>query len=163
MARSTIRIEGLTRQSKRIESLKGVFYLTAAEGMLQFTIADLSNLKPVPDKRGVGIDYKKFWKDGNYWIADIALKYPAGGPVFESFETYWLSRNRLVLISPDGTKKFAPIDHEENGTAIRYRFREDAKTGLVLGNRKGWKIEYETPGPMREVPVTFELKGIPLP
>jgi hypothetical protein len=163
VARSTIRLNGLTRQSKRIESLTGTFYLTAADEMLQFTMTNLEKPKSPAPQKGVNLEFQKFTKDGNYWIADVDLRYPAGGPIFESFETYWLSRNRMFLVAPGGARKFAPVDHEENGTAIRYRFKEDMVRGPVLANLKGWKLEYETPGPMREVPVKFELKEIALP
>ena len=41
---------------------------------------------------------------------------------------------------------------------LQYVFKNRAKA--VGAN---WKIEYRTPGPMREVPIPFELKNIPLP
>jgi hypothetical protein len=41
---------------------------------------------------------------------------------------------------------------------LRYGFKNLA--GQV---GPGWKLEYRTPGPMREIVVPFELKDIPLP
>jgi hypothetical protein len=34
---------------------------------------------------------------------------------------------------------------------------------LVRGKPENWKVVYRTPGPMAEVPVTFEFKDVPLP
>ena len=91
----------------------------------------------------------------------MQLHYPANSAKFESFETYWLSRNRLTLIAPDGKTKHTTEDVEINGTALRDRFKEGKN--FQPQNLRGWKLEYESPGVMREVSVRFELKGIGLP
>jgi hypothetical protein len=44
-----------------------------------------------------------------------------------------------------------------------YRFKEDAKRGLVNPATKDWKLIYEVPSPPIEFTVPFELKDIPLP
>ncbi|HEY3787722.1 MAG TPA: hypothetical protein VGL71_02655, partial [Urbifossiella sp.] len=44
-----------------------------------------------------------------------------------------------------------------------YRFKEDAKRGLVNPASKDWKLVYEAPSPPLEFTVPFELKDIPLP
>ena len=44
-----------------------------------------------------------------------------------------------------------------------HRFKEDAAKGLGNPTVKGWSIVYETPAPLADVKVPFELKDIPLP
>ncbi len=155
-----VRLDGLTRASKQIAILQGTFNATAAEEMLRVTFADVTKPETKKDK-GVDVELKSFDKRGNYWIADMRLHYPAGGATFESFETYWSSRNRFTLIAPDGKTKYTTEDVEANGPALRYRFKESKD--FKPANLKGWKVDYETPGAMREAPVRFELKGIALP
>jgi hypothetical protein len=153
------RLDGVTRDSKRIASLPGTLRVTAAEEMLRFEFNDLT--RPAEQtQKGVKIGLRKFAKEGTYWIANLELSYPPGGAEFESFETFWLSRNRMTLIDPDGAK-FPATDEEIDSRRVRYRFKEDKN--FAPKNLKGWKMTFEAPGPIRETPVKFELKGIELP
>jgi hypothetical protein len=161
VAMTRVRLDGITRDSKQVALLQGTFHVTVAEEMLRFAFDDIGKPSALKQK-GVEVALRRFAKDGSYWIADIELRYPPGGAVFESFETYWVSRNRIVLIAPDGTK-VSTADEEINGNAVRYRLKEDKAKGFAPLSLKGWKMEYETPGALREVPVKFELKGIALP
>jgi hypothetical protein len=161
-ANTTLRfsIDGLNRDSKRIATLQGDLKVTAAAELLRFDFDDAA--KPADKKqKGIVVDLKKFDKEGNYWIADLRLHYPDTSASFESFETYWLSRNRFTLISPDGKSRHTTDDVEINGNLLRYRLK--VTNEFNPQSLKGWKLEYETPGVMREVPVKFELKGIALP
>jgi hypothetical protein len=156
-----VRLEGLTRASKQIALLQGSFRATAAEELLRFTFDDLTQ-SATKSERDVAVEFKKFEKQGTYWIADLQLHYPAQSAAFESFETYWLGRNRFTLLAPDKTRHVvSQEDVESNGSALRYRLKEGK--AFKPANLKGWKLEYETPGVMREIPVRFELKGISLP
>ena len=44
-----------------------------------------------------------------------------------------------------------------------YRFLTAGGKGPNLSDRKGWRLVYETPAPLVEFPVRFELKDIRLP
>jgi hypothetical protein len=143
-------LEGLNRSSKQISLLQGSLRVTAAEEMLRFAFDDLT--KPMAlMQNGVEVALQKFAKEGTFWIVDVELRYPKVSASFESFETYWVGRNRLTLVAPDGAAKFTTADEEINGNRVRYRFKEDKA------------MQYEAPGVLREVPVAFELKGIALP
>jgi len=161
-AQLRIPLEGLTRQSNQIALMQGTFRVTAAEEMLRFDFDDVTKAATVR-RRGVEVSLRKAAKEGTSWIVELGLRYPRGGAVFESFETYWTSRNRLTLTAPDGTTRYAATDEELNGNTVIYRFKEDKAKGFAPMNLKGWKLEYEAPGPFKEVPVKFELKGISLP
>ena len=44
-----------------------------------------------------------------------------------------------------------------------HRFKEDKAKGLTDPTAANWTIVYETPAPLVELKVPFELKDIPLP
>ena len=166
---STVRLGGITREAKRIAVLEGHFTVTASEKMLAFTFDDLTKGKTAialaaQDK--VVASLKSVEKDEKTWEFKIELSYPANIPKFESFES-WTTENRLRLVSPNAAKSFAPSDHEilMDGSRVvaTYRFKEDAKLGLVNPAAKGWKLIYEAPSPPLEFAVPFVLKDIPLP
>jgi hypothetical protein len=155
-------LEGLDRASKQIGILEGSFRVTAAEELLRFAFDDLTKTSAVK-QQGVEIVLRTPAKEGAYWLLDVELHYPKGSAVFESFETYWVSRNRLTLIAPDGRSRFVAADEEINGNVVRYRFKQNKAKGFAPQTLKGWNAEYDAPGVLREVPVRFELKGIMLP
>jgi hypothetical protein len=171
-----VKLTGLTRQSRKIAVLAGDFGVTASPEMLPFRFTDLGGKLPAPGelpkltaerlKGQVTATLKRFEKDGKTWEAEIELTYPPGQPVFESFES-WLTENSLRLISPDGSKSFAPGDYEIPSMGRKvvaiYRFKENPNKGLIKPNDKGWSLVYETPAPLIEFRVPFELKDIPLP
>ena len=61
----------------------------------------------------------------------------------------------------DGLDHFMP--DSPRPLRVVHRFKEDAVKGLGDPTAKGWTIVYETPAPLVEVKVPFELKDIPLP
>lgn len=164
---TTVRLLGVPRRAARITRLNGVFTVTAAPGMLPFAFTDLTQpgmgtLPPGIDTTAVSARLVRFEKLDDRWEAEISTTYPLGHPEFESFES-WTANNRAQLIGPDGTKRLRPIDFEINevgrtATGI-CRFRAaDLPQGPT-----GWKLVYDTPAALREYPVTFELRDIPLP
>ena len=166
---ATVRLGGITREAKRIATIEGNFNVTASEKMLAFTFDDLTKGKSVialPAKDKVIATLKRVEKDEKTWEFEIELNYPPNIPKFESFES-WTMENRLRLVSPDPAKSFSPDDHEilvQGSKVIAvYRFKEDAKRGLVNPASKAWKLVYEAPSPPVEFAVPFELKDVPLP
>ncbi|HUR53484.1 MAG TPA: hypothetical protein VMZ71_05110 [Gemmataceae bacterium] len=160
-----VRLGGLTRESRKIAVLAGHYSVIAADRMLAFSFDTLTAKLPVtpPAQDGVTAILKRIEKDEKTWEVEIELKYPPGGPEFESFEAdAWLSENTLRLVSPDKSKTFRPDDYEARGHTLIYRFKEDAAKGLTNPAAKGWSIVYETPAPLKEFQVPFELKDIPL-
>lgn len=159
-----VRLNGLTRDSRKITVLAGHYTVVAADRMLAFRFDNLAAKAPVslPPKDGVTATLTRVEKDEQTWEVEVELKYPPGGPVFESFEKdAWLSENRLALVSPD-QKTFRTDDYEARGTVLIYRFKEDAAKGLANVAAKGWAVVCETPAPLKEFAVPFELKDIPL-
>jgi hypothetical protein len=158
---TTVRLTGVPRTATKLTRLAGTFTVTASPTMLSF-LFDLAGKPPLSQtKEKVTTTLKRFEKVDNRWEAELELTYPPNGPRFESFES-WVTENRARLIAPNKSRSFAPTDSDipEQGQKVVavYRF-----TGLNLTNRAGWALLYETPAPLVEYPIHFELKDIPLP
>lgn len=159
-----VKLLGLTRASKDIAVLAGEFRATAAPKLLAFKFDNLSAKLPVSKTEDrVTATLKSITKADTVWEVEIELLYPEDHPVFESFEEQkWLRDNRLRLVPPGGAKAVEPENEEVGGRGRRvvatYRF-----PGTLNPLTKGWTAIYETPAPLVEVKVPFELKNIPLP
>jgi hypothetical protein len=164
--RITVTVNGLTRASERLTVLAGEFTVAAADRLLAFAFDPTQKLPVAQKDSGVTATLKRVEKIDDTWEIEVELNYPPGQPVFESFEgEWWLKDNRLVVRSPEG-KSFV-IEHYEfrtrGGVTAIHRYTEDAKKGLGAPTAKGWSVVYETPAPLVEEKVPFELKNIPLP
>jgi hypothetical protein len=143
--------------------------VTAADKMLAFAF-DSDGKLPIEQKQdGVTAVLKRLQKKDDTWEAEVEVTYPPNQPIFESFQgEWWLRDNRLIVRAPGG-KSFVIDDYEvpmpDNPRPLRviHRFKEDKAKGLTDPTQKGWSIVYETPAPLADVKVPFELKDIPLP
>lgn len=152
----TVRPEGLTRAAKSV-TLRGSIMVTVADELLTFQFDAAGKPGAAPAQKGVEVTATKFGPDGNDWVAEISMRYPKGSAVWESHEFYWARNNVLELVPPKGNPIPATAGEFGEGS-VRYVFKNRAKQ---VG--PGWAFRYRTPGPMREVTVPFELKGVPLP
>jgi hypothetical protein len=175
-----VRLGGLTRESRKVAVLAGDFAVTAAPEMLAFRFPDLTAKLPavgelpgdaagrVKGRVAASLRRFDFDADTRTWEAELELNYPPDHPAFESFEAdWWLSENRLRLVAPGGARSF-DVESYETPTVGRkvvavYRFKEDPAKGLANPKAKGWSLVYETPAPLVEFRVPFELRDIPLP
>lgn len=157
---TTVRVEGVPRDAKKLTRLAGTFTVTAAERMLPFAF-DVGGKPSAQEQEGVTVTLRRFEKVDDRWEAELELTYPPGQPAFESFES-WVTQNRARLVGPDKAKALEPTDYDvpEQGRRVVavYRF-----SGSAIASPKGWTLTYETPAPLVEFPVRFELKDIPLP
>jgi hypothetical protein len=161
------RLGGIDRATSQWKSLSGSITVTAAEKMLRITFDDLAAKQPTKTVEKVTVTLVKWEKIDDLWEARVELTYPPGMPEFESFEAEsWLRDNACRLVSPDRSKSFDAKDQlvriTPTGAVIDYRFHEDNKKGIKPGNG-GWHLEIDTPSPLKEFAVPFELKNIPLP
>ena len=165
-----VKLTGLTRDSEKITALAGVFSVTAADKLLEFAFEAPGGKLPTQQTQDrVTAALKRVQKRDDTWEVAVEVTYPEGQPVFESFQgEWWLRDNRLTVRSPQG-KSFVIDDYEiptpdnPRPLVVVHRFKEDAAKGLGNPTAKGWSIVYETPSPLTEVKVPFELKDIPLP
>jgi hypothetical protein len=155
VATLAIRPVGLDR-SARSFSVTGSIMVTIADELLTFAF-DANKPLPVAAQKGVSATVSRSGADGSDWFAEVEMRYPKGNVNWESHEFYWARNNELRLLNPKGEPiKADRVDFGDG--SIRYLFKNRAKQ---IG--PGWKLEYRTPGPMREIAVPFELKDIRLP
>lgn len=165
-----VKLTGLTRDSEKLTTLAGTFTVTAAERLLEFAYDGNSKL-PVSDRKdGVSTTLKRIEKRDDTWEIAVEVLYPEGQPAFESFQgEWWLRDNRLTLVHTPTGKKFVIDDYEipspdtARPLVVVHRFKEDMAKGLTAPTAAGWKVVYETPSPLAEVKIPFELTDIILP
>lgn len=150
-----IRPQGVTRASKSLTA-KGSVMITIADKLLTFTF-DPVNGKPIGHavQDGVSVKISQHGAEGNDWFATAQLDYPKSDVVWQSFEYAWHRNNVMRLLPPKGEPIVADIVESAD---LRYGFKNRAKQVVA-----GWKLDYRTPGPMREIVVPFEIKDIRLP
>jgi hypothetical protein len=151
-----VRPVGLTREARKL-TLQGSITVTIADELLTFEFDAAGKPGPAAARKGVRVTATKFGPDGNDWVAEVQMHYPDTGVTWESHEFYWARHNVMRLLPPKGNP--IPADSVDFGEGtVRYVFKNQANQ---VG--AGWKFDYRTPGPMREITVPFELKDIPLP
>jgi hypothetical protein len=151
----TVRPTEVTRGARTL-SLSGSVMVTIADELLTFEFdAGKGTAIGAATKKGVTVNLTKYGADGPNWVAEVELNYPKDEVTWESHEYAWHRNNVMRLLPPKGE----PIKADDVSAAdFRYGFKNRAKQ---VG--PGWKLDYRTPGPMREVDVRFELKDIRLP
>jgi hypothetical protein len=153
---ATLSVRPAAVRADKTVTLHGSIKVTIADKMLTFTF-DGGKPAAVPAQEGVKANVKKSGVDGVNWFADVELRPAAGGVPIESHEYAVFRNNTLELVSPTG-ERFKADATEFDDPSTRYVFKN---RGKQVG--AGWKLEYRTPGPMREIVVPFELKDIRLP
>jgi len=137
-------------------TLAGSAQVTIADKLLTFAF-DANKPVAVPAQAGITATVKKHGADGAHWFAEVELRHAAGGVPVESHEYALFRNNVLELVSPTG-ERFKADASEFEDPVTRFVFKNAAKK---VG--PGWKLEYRTPGPLREIVVPFELKDVRLP
>lgn len=158
---TTVRIPGVPRSATKLTKLTGTFTVTATDRYLSRQFRELPAGKPMTQEQaGVRVTVHPPRKLDDVVEVRVVLDYPESHPAFESFES-WTTGNRLRLVSPGG-KLVEPTDYatQEAGHRAVCEYRFPAAT---VGDLKGWSLTYDTPAPLREFPVRFELADIPLP
>ena len=176
-----VRIPAPRRSAQALGLFKGTLAATGAGKMLDFTFDDLARAakpgkkaQPVKQtKDGVSVHLRRFIveDDGDkLWTIEVMLEYPAAGPKFESFQSWFIHNDIYLLKEKDGLEIKFPNnagletdDASDTKAIIRYRFADEPDKKLLLGQPGDWKLVYRTPGKFVEAPVVFEFKDVPLP
>ena len=164
---TVVRIPNVPRSATKLTNLSGSFTVTAAEKMLSFRFTDLLPTTPqTQDQTGVKVTLLPIKKVSGRWDVPLELNYPPTKIEFESYESaLWLTENRLQLVSPTG-QTYAPVNDDTRETPtkafVTYRYLDTAK-GPPFADRKGWSILYDTPSPLVEFLIKFDLRDVPLP
>jgi hypothetical protein len=168
-----VQLPALRRQVPRIGLFKGSLTMVGSAKMLNFTF---DKLEKNQEKAQEGVTVKmtnfEIKKDDDIWVVELNLKYPPSPVESGSWQMgAWLVRNKALLVSkrPNGPRyePNANSDSEDispTQTVVRYRYAEDPDNKVLLGKKSAdWKFEYQTAGPILEVPIPFEFKDVPLP
>jgi hypothetical protein len=160
-----VRLPAPARSAATFKLVKGTIAIVGAPRMLDFTFDKVAKGEELT-KEGVNVQIKQLKTDEQLWTVGFLLKYPPGGPQFESFQS-WLVNNQAFLIK-DGPR-FEPnggyeIEEQSGNRAIvYYRFVEERSKGLVFEKPEGYKVSLRTPAAIVEVPLKFEFKDVALP
>jgi hypothetical protein len=166
-------------RSLKTLQMRGNASVIGPDRMLSFTFDRLSSIdKPdlvrSENQDGVTVQLRSFRSEGEssgqVWTAEVALSYPAGGPEFQSYQS-WITNNVVYLSrTRDGKTEYLPsnLGHETgemsaNHAVVRYHFGTDRKRKIALGQMSDWKLVYVTPHRLVAVPVAFEFKDVLLP
>ena len=162
VAELDVQVTAADRSVATIKALEGSFAVIGPTKMLTFTF---DNLKVVPSEKvqdGISATLAEFSADEDHWTVKVALKYPSGGPRFESYQAVsWLGNNKIYL--ENGKQRWLPSGENyskatSNEAVIEYFFDNP-------GDRKpaDWRLVYVTAGRIVEMTVPFQFKDLPLP
>lgn len=158
------------RTAVKLGLFKGSLAVVGSGKMLEFTFNDLAAARTKSrevQQEGVKVTLSQFsGKDkSDLWTFGLKLDYPAGGPNFESFQS-WVVNNQAYLENKAGKRfpangGYETVDQSANQAILRYRFVDEGN--FTLGAADTWKLVYRTPGQISEVLIPFEFKDVPLP
>jgi hypothetical protein len=171
-----VRLPAPPRTATALALLKGRLAVIGPSKMLNFTFDKLKqddeSRKQTQDGVTVTLTEVKATgeEDDRIWTLGVQVEYPEGGPQFESFQST-LVNNEVYLEKDKGETKerFKPnVGTDTNQLSdtkslIHYRFRDLPDQKQRIGNIGDWKLVYQTPGRIVEVPIPFEFKDVPLP
>ncbi len=175
-----VRLTAPHRSATALGLLKGKLRIVGPTKMLTFTFDKLAEIKEPAQVRkqtqeGVTVSLRELRNEGKedeeqVWTVGLLLEYPAGGPQFESFQSYLVNNEIYLEKEKNGVKQRFPhnlgLDTDrqaENKADLHYHFADKPEENLLLGKFGDWKIVYRTPGKIAEVPIPFEFKDLPLP
>jgi hypothetical protein len=174
-----MRFEAPRRSANQLGLLKGKLVVLGPSKQLTFTLDNLRPIEKAAERRketqdGVALHLRELRTEGEageqIWTVGLLLEYPPEGPKFESFQSWWVNNEIYLEKEKEGLKqRFPPNlgyetdDQGENKALIRYRFGDEAEKNLLLGKLGEWKIVYQTPGRIVQLPIPFEFKDLPLP
>jgi hypothetical protein len=168
-----LRLPAPVRSVHKLDSLRGEFLVTGAGEMLTFTFGTLAQLDKDPEARrqkqkNVTVKLAKPVLGDDLWTVEVQLEYPAGGPKFESFQS-WIGYNEMELRKAGGDQRFPNTggysveSSTSNRATVRYHFIDKKQDKLFRGSPADWRVVYKTPGVILEAPVPFEFKDVALP
>lgn len=149
-----------SRESKRIDSIKGRFTALVPGRVESFEFSDIENARDVEqDRAGVVVTFERLRKNVDLYEARMALRFDDAANALESHRG-WVYKNEAYLIDKDGKRlENVGLQATRQGTnevGVAYLF--DLPDGP-----EGCKFVYKTPALILQLPVEYELKDIELP
>ncbi len=164
-----VTLPAFPRSVSQIGLFKGTLTVLGTPRLARLDLGPLDKLakgqKTSDDQ--VTVSVRNAVTSGDPWSVQVELTYPAGGPHFESYQS-WLLHNELYLEGTDGKTRLTPSDMAidrmtDNSALVTYYFKEERDTRTRRGNPGDWRVLCVTPARLIQTQVPFELKNIPLP
>jgi hypothetical protein len=163
----------LPRSALRIGRLEGQLTAIVPSKMLTFSFDTLAHLDKAPgngpprvqSQEGVTCTISKITLAKDHWSVRIVLDYPPGGKTLESFQS-WVVNNEMILVSAQGDRRAPSSSYVLENSSPRqailtYHFLN--KDRRPPGKPEDWKLTYRTPASIIETPLRFSLTDVPLP
>ncbi len=158
----TIPLELPPRSVDRIERLQGrlMALVPGKEEVFVFEFEDLAEARNIVQQRGgLQVTLDRVRRNGAVYEFRLRLRMPNAEQAFQS-HLDWVANNIAYLVGPDGTRI-------ENPNLERFLERSDevgyAYLFPVAGDLSGYRFVYQSPVAMIELPIEYEIEGIPLP
>src|SRR5262249_6949886 len=90
-----VQVPAPDRSVAGIKAMDGTFAVVGPTKMLTFTFDKLKAAPVEKAQEGVNASLSDFQAE-DHWTAQVSLKYPKGGPQFESYQS-WLGNNKAYL------------------------------------------------------------------
>ncbi|WZO99077.1 hypothetical protein EP7_000670 [Isosphaeraceae bacterium EP7] len=149
------------RAAKMLAKLKVSASVTVPAGLRTFRFSKIEAPGVVQTQGDIAVTLDSFEVDEQVWKFHVDIKYPDGGPAFESFRQ-GLFNNRLWLQKADGSRfehngGYSNLSADGGKLSFEYLFVD------VPDKPGDYQLAYETPSKVIEIPLDFEFKDVPLP
>jgi hypothetical protein len=166
-----LHLPALPPKADKISLLKGELSAIGPTKMLDFSFDNLAELATTPRNRiqeGIQVDVNKVTLDPERWTVQVTLRYPPGGPHFESYQS-WVANNEMTLVNTV-TGQRIPNNGNYNTeiltdtrAVINYHFVDERARKPFRGTKpEQWNVQYRTPAAIVQVQIPFEFKDVPL-
>lgn len=161
-----LRLKAPPRTVLALQKLEGTLSVI---GPLEMLTARFAKLAPRTEKiNGIEVALQRFSiEEKNRWLVEMRVTQPAGGPSFESYQS-WIANNRLLLERRGSGDKFdgevteTILEMTQTRAVIQYNLVEKAG-GQRLGQPADWTLTYRTAGRIIEAQVPFRFQEVQLP
>ena len=148
------------RSLKRITRLEGRFTALVPGREEIFEFQNLADAREVSQQRGgLTVTLDRVRKNGALYEFRVRVRLAAAEEAFQS-HLDWAANNVVYLVADDGTRienpNFERYLERSNETGFAYLFP-------VPGDLTGYRLVYQSPAAMVELPVEYQLKEIELP
>jgi hypothetical protein len=147
------------RGAERIAKLQSELAVMVPGGIETFELGELPQSKNRLEKRaGVELMLEETRKNNELSEVRIRVRFPAAEPALESHRG-WVFDNEAYLLDAEGMRR----EHDGFQTTLQTEDEVGVAYLFDIASLEGCQFVYKTPAVILEVPVTFELKDLPLP
>ena len=148
------------RRARQIRSLSGTFTAVIPGATHEFTFSDLAQTREVEQRHaGVVVVYEGLRKNGDLYDLRVRLRFDQAAGALQS-HLGWISTNEAFIRTAN--------NEQLNNLGMTQRTRQENEVGFsylfdLPGGPTGCRFVYKTPSLLIQVPITFEMRDLPLP